>query len=74
VDTALERADHKAQSEALGHALRRGDVQPLGTGRAMNLTGFEVAVWRVRGVAWVLDAAVCWGVGFVGECDWVGGC
>lgn len=66
VDDALKRSDQRAQAEAWGRALRRGAMKPDKPGRSLGVV--EVGMWRVRGVLWVLDAAMSWGIGLAGTC------
>ncbi|KAL1409816.1 hypothetical protein Q8F55_003813 [Vanrija albida] len=75
VDEALRKADHRAQAEAWGNALRRGDLRRNGNGvgaegrngvyvpRGGPPTALEVAVWRARGGLFLLGAVGSWALG-----------
>jgi hypothetical protein len=64
VDSALRKADHRAQVEAWGSALRRGASRADEVESAPGWA--EVLVWRVRGVLWASSAILSLGLGLLG--------
>lgn len=60
VDEALHKSDMRAQTEAWGSALSRG--QTSSEGRSFSrITWIEVLVWRIRGLLFCIDATMSLG-------------
>lgn len=71
MDEALRKADQKAQTEAWGSALRRG--QNTGSREDEGGDGvemLEILVWRARGLGFWVSATVSWGVGLACKSDY----